>query len=362
MAVREVSPGDAVKTYRYLRIGMIGAVALLVFSTGYEIDHAKNVVTGTDPCVQRSISAYYYTPVSPIFVGCMFLVGLALIVYKGHYVWEDLFLNVAGMLAPVVALVPTTAVGDCFSIAPDRDPLTSGGSLAPWVVANANNNIFALLVVGVVGFVFAFAYWYRHRDNPVIVPPGTLWLLIWVFGVLVIGWWLWRYQAHFFFQHAHGTSANLMFFFLWLAIWVNIGKHQSKLTGLWKQAYVVLQYLIISPVVVSLLAFLVFHLHTFNVLATWEIVVLLVYGILKAINNWWRPWVEGYLAVWMLMIIGVPVSLLFEAHQVFALEAWAITAFVLYWGLQTWENWNEGVCGSRPLSDGATKRLARSAS
>lgn len=130
MAAREVRQVDALKTYQYLRLGMIGAVILLGVALGYEIVQATNVETLADPCAQTSISAYYYTPVGPVFIGCMFLVGLALIAYKGHYVREDLFLNVAGMLAPVVAVVPTTAVGFCYSIVPDRNPLTDGGSLA----------------------------------------------------------------------------------------------------------------------------------------------------------------------------------------------------------------------------------------
>jgi hypothetical protein len=145
---------------------MIGAVVLLGASLGYEILHASNSVTGAEPCAQRSISAYYYTPVAPIFIGCMFLVGLALIVYKGHYAHEDFLLNVAGMLAPVVAVVPTTAVGDCFSIEPDRNPLTADGSLAQWVVLNVHNNMFALLVVGFVGLAFAAGYWFKNREDP----------------------------------------------------------------------------------------------------------------------------------------------------------------------------------------------------
>jgi hypothetical protein len=95
---------DAIKTYRYLRIGMIGAVVLLAASIAIERSKVD--------CWQTWISAYYYTPVRAIFVGSMIAVGLSLIVYKGR-AWEDACLNFAGMLAPVVAVVPTTDVGRC---------------------------------------------------------------------------------------------------------------------------------------------------------------------------------------------------------------------------------------------------------
>lgn len=51
----------------------------------------------------------------------------------------------------------------------------------------------------------------------------------------------------------------------------------------------------------------------------------------------------AYLGAWLFMIIGVPISFSFKAHQIFALEAWEILAFLIYWGLQTRENWNEEI-------------------
>ena len=38
-------------------------------------------------------------------------IGFCLIVIKGSTAWEDTCLNVAGMLAPVVAVVPTSDAG-----------------------------------------------------------------------------------------------------------------------------------------------------------------------------------------------------------------------------------------------------------
>lgn len=103
-------------------------------------------------CAQTSISAYYYPPVRSVFVGAMFVVGLALIVYKGRSPWEDNWLNLAGMLSPVVAVVPTTDIGTCRSVAP-----LPADTLPAWVAPSIDNNLWALWISGVAGLVVAVA-------------------------------------------------------------------------------------------------------------------------------------------------------------------------------------------------------------
>ena len=141
---------DIAKTYLYLRVGIIGAVVLLFTSIIFEYFEAD--------CWQTSISAYYYTPVRAIFVGTLFAVGLALIVYRGQRVGEDFFLNLAGMFAPIVAVAPTTNVNahPCWSIEPEAQPVLADGSLAPWVGEIIQNNMYALLIVGTIGLIFTF--------------------------------------------------------------------------------------------------------------------------------------------------------------------------------------------------------------
>jgi hypothetical protein len=94
-----IEPETALSTYRYLRIGLVAAVAVLTASvvltrlgTGYE---------------QDSVSAYYYTESHNIFVAALCAAGFGLIAYKGEAVTEDVLLNFAGFMAFVVALVPT---------------------------------------------------------------------------------------------------------------------------------------------------------------------------------------------------------------------------------------------------------------
>ena len=89
----------AIETYRYLRVGIVALALLLALAVVGEI------VVG-DAGLLGSISAYYFTPVRDVFVGVLVALGLGLIVIRGRGV-EDVLLNLAGMLAPVVAFVPT---------------------------------------------------------------------------------------------------------------------------------------------------------------------------------------------------------------------------------------------------------------
>jgi len=90
------------------------------------------------------VSAYYYTPVRAILVGALVAIGFGLVVIQGRTTFEDSALNVTGMLAPLVAVVPTSDVGRCWSVAPVPRPIEPDGSLANWVVSNVDNNVAAL--------------------------------------------------------------------------------------------------------------------------------------------------------------------------------------------------------------------------
>src|SRR6266699_1799974 len=125
-------------TWRYLRLAMIGIVAVL--GAAVLIEHFK--VRGE--CFQTSISAYYYTPARAIFVGALIAIGVCMICLRGSTAAENRLLNFAGMFAPVVALVPTPHQGGCSSL-----PQATTGT-----AANIANNILALLVVsGVALFI-----------------------------------------------------------------------------------------------------------------------------------------------------------------------------------------------------------------
>lgn len=281
---------DAIKTYRYLRIGMIGAVVLLGASIAIEGSRAD--------CWQTSISAYYYTPVRAVFVGTLIAVGLALVVYKGRGIAEDACLNVAGGLAPVVAVAPTTDVGRCWSVPPRPLPVEDDGSLATWVVRNIDNNIDALLIAGGFGLLVAAGIAMvvtRSVRAPITRGGrGTRVSLAITAAALLAGWWLVENWDEFT-TRAHGFAALLMFLFLIGAIVVKVVEHRDERD---------------------------------------------------------EPWFWIYAAVAALMILGgvlITTTRVFEDHTVFALEAYEIALFAVYWIVQTAENWNEEVITMEPI-------------
>lgn len=202
----------AVKTYRYLRLAMVGVVLALAISIGFERADVD--------CWQTSISSYYYTPVRAILVGGLIAIGACLIAIQGSTAWEDFWFNLAGIMAPAVAVLPTFDVGECWSIEPPARPRTDDG-LAQWVVANIDNNARALLIAGFVGLIVAAAVAVvDQRDLLAPVRVGglgqraglalTLVLLI-VLYVLYLRW-------DDFLVEAHGLAAVALFVFLALGI------------------------------------------------------------------------------------------------------------------------------------------------
>jgi len=275
----------AVKTYRYLRISMVGAVVLLGVSILIERSNVD--------CWQTSVSAYYYTPVRVIFVGVMMAIGLCLIVIKGSTTWEDAMLNAAGMLAPIVAVVPTTDVGVCWSQSPGPLPVDDDGNLAGWVMANADNNITALLITGIAGLLVAAVIASIATNNVRAIAEvgepgmrlGLLAAMVFLLsgGALFVVW-------DDFNTRAHGIAAVLMFLFLALAVGGNAWERRNdagRRTYFWLYASIAAAMLI-AP------------------------------AIMFPLGSSW-------------------------AHMVLILEATEITLFAIFWLVQTREHWGETV-------------------
>jgi len=140
------------KTYLYLRVGLVALTVFLGASLVIELVLGEGEWLG-------SISAYYYTPVRAVLVGTLTAMGVCLIAIKGRdRPREDLLLNLAGMCAPVVALCPT----------PLEDSAACGTAtrcVPASYVPGVENGIGALLVVGVLGVVFAARTVRRGADE-----------------------------------------------------------------------------------------------------------------------------------------------------------------------------------------------------
>ncbi len=184
----------AVQTYRYLRIGMVllvvglfAAVAAEWRKTGYS-------------CFQTSISAYYYTPAQAVFVAALVAIGVCLVVIKGNTRREDVLLDVAGALAPVVAFVPTPYRERCYSV---RDNLGERAS-------NVTNNVSALLAVAVVAVAVVAVLGRIGRARGEQDLPGPVGTAVAAVVVVVVGV-VFRLDRELFVERAHYTAAIAMF-------------------------------------------------------------------------------------------------------------------------------------------------------
>jgi hypothetical protein len=207
-----------------------------------------------------SVSAYYYTPAQAIFVGALIGLGACMIALKGTNDVEDVFLNLGGMFAAVVAIVPTargedyrTAVRACKQAAgPLLTRKASTGldcptvqTLADATRANVENNMVALLVMGALGLLATVFFALRYRssnrsvgrsgvasmdpDSPRNGLRPTFWwgfgaaLVVWAVGAVVF----WAY-TQWFVDHAHYLAAAGLFACILVVAVANAFRRQGK--------------------------------------------------------------------------------------------------------------------------------------
>jgi hypothetical protein len=166
---------NRLKTYRYLRVGMVLLMVMLAVSI------LVDRVDGPAGEFQTSISDYYYTPVQSVLVGSLVAVGACLIIMRAERDVEDIFLNLAGMFAPLVAFVPI-----------DREGVTDGVLSSESAAAFVDNNVTTLVITGAVAMLVAVAVLVRSwpaLDDPGVRLRRVLGLV--VAGGIVLGTWLW---------------------------------------------------------------------------------------------------------------------------------------------------------------------------
>lgn len=290
-----MSRDDSLKSYRYLRIAIIVLVAGLAASVVVEW-----LKTGPE-CLQVSISAYYYTPAQGMLVGTLVAIGVCLVVIKGNTEWEDALLNVAGMLAPVVAFVPTPYEENCYSA-----PVNASEQ-----AANVDNTITALLVVAALALaVTALIGMLAHHRWTRSQRAG--WLA--AVGVVAAGALVFFYARALFLDAGHYTAAVLMFVLVIAVVVMNaLAYERSTPSRMRRNPYAAVAVLMVA------LPLLMFAIH---LLVGWEHVVL---------------WVEATL----------------------------IVLFASFWAVQTRELWGAGIRppgdGRRmsPRSSGTSSRATQ---
>ncbi|GAB3768788.1 FtsH-binding integral membrane protein [Nocardioides ginsengisegetis] len=198
------SRDDVVKTYRYLRLGMV--LMILFLAAAVVIAWAKVDFA----CLQTSVSAYYYTPAQGVLVGSLVAIGVGMVVLKGDSDLEDVLLNIAGMMAPVVALVPTPHPGRCASVVVDDAQRR----------ASVENNGWSLILVGAVGLAVTALVLRRDRargdDNRQHVLGLAVATALYAGGA--VAFWAWRSGI---LRFGHYAAAIVMFACLIGVVWGN---------------------------------------------------------------------------------------------------------------------------------------------
>ena len=275
------------KTYLYLRVGLVALALFLGASLVIEMAFGDTEWLG-------SISAYYYTPVRSVFVGTLTAMGVCLIAIKGRdRPREDLMLNLAGMCAPVVALVPTpledASCGGATRCVPE--------AFVPGVV----NNVQALLVVGVVGVLFA-ARTVRRDTN----ERGDL-LAIGVSAGGLVAFALWfAFGRDSFLDYAHYGTAVPMFGLIVAVALVNAAK--------------------VDEFVAAGGTLAVGHAETYQ-------------KAYRAIAYFMGAVIGGALVLFVVKAVTGSEPF---AHWVFVVEALLLTAFTAFWILQTLQYAEDG--------------------
>lgn len=130
------------RTYRYLRLAILGAVLSLGVSL---------VIVLVQDGPVTSLSGLFYTPGRTVFTGALVAVSLALIALSGHSV-EQILLDVAALFAPLIAVIPTpVALGDVPGVGcPGAVPCVPDE-----FVPGVHNGIITFSIIAVLGALCA---------------------------------------------------------------------------------------------------------------------------------------------------------------------------------------------------------------
>jgi hypothetical protein len=272
-----VDRDTALDTYRYLRGGIPVMLVMLGAALLIERAHAT--------CWQTSISAYYFTSAHGVFIASLCAIGTLLIVYKGSKDTEDVFLNLAGILAFVVAFVPTS-----------RPVLFCGDAALPDGAVTDQaiiRNVWALAVALVVARV---ASWWMYRRTGTGRSRSALGnVALWVQrAVLAIGVVTLIAFPDWFVTNAHGVAAVAMFSAFIVTVLINafLAGRQDEDKCPHRRAYHLAYQLISVAMVVTLVAAVTVHLilSDFNhVVLVVEVALILEFGaywVVQTIELW----------------------------------------------------------------------------
>ena len=280
--------------YRDVRVGMV-IVTLMVFV-------AIVIEQLSATCWQFALSAYYYTSAHSILIAALLALGALFIMYKGSNDTEDVLLNLAGVSALMIAMVPQGPLKPEERCGHHDLPTEFEPAIQP--------NVWTVVVALIVGWSAMAVLHRRNHTRHKRSPLGTVALLIfWV--IMALGFIALVFFPNRFYAQIHGISGVLMLLSFIITVFCAALVVRQEDTGKapHKDRYKWFYWIIAGVMVVTLIAVVAVHLkHPKD------------------------PWV-----IW--------------------LESAVILEFALYWAIQTWELWNSPDRIGR-LPDDVQRRLA----
>ncbi|QIG39798.1 hypothetical protein G5T42_10145 [Microbacterium sp. 4R-513] len=207
-----------VRTYRYVRIGIAATALVIAIAVVFALG---------DVGLLQSISAYYYSPARNALVGALIAVCFGLFALSGRGVERNL-LDVAALLAPMIAFVPTPMYPGSI---PGFEGTCPGDTpCVPLEVrAGVDDNVATFLVVGVVLVVVALVIRRRQGLAWRQIAASVIVTLV----VLLAVWVTWAFARETFLAFGHFAAAGLFFLVIAaVAVW-NAFPHASD--PLWVQ-------------------------------------------------------------------------------------------------------------------------------
>jgi len=237
------------KSYRYLRMAIVLLLLAIGVSVGYQTGRQDFHLLG-------SISAYYYTPAQVIFVSGLIAVGACMVALKGTTEFEDVVLNLGGMFAAVVAIVPTTRGEDYATVVntctPQAGPLMTGQvsglpcptapGLADATRANVENSMLTLLIMGGIGLLITLIFAINDRRKATPEQPRSIsQKFVWGFGASTVVWafgWVGLFVSRdWFIAHGHFVAAAGLFACMFAVTVSNALRRDGRqLSGSWLAA------------------------------------------------------------------------------------------------------------------------------
>lgn len=262
--------------YRDLRVGMVVITLMLFLAIVIEKLSAT--------CWQFALSAYYYTSAHSIMIAALLALGTLLIVYKGSNDTEDVFLNLAGVSALMIAMVPQGR----------PSPLCGKNDLPTQFVPAIQPNVWTIVAALIVGWS-AMALLHRcnhtrHKRSFLGTVALCIFWLIMAVGLIVL-----VFFPNWFYAQIHGISGVSMLSSFIITVFCAAYVVAREDTGKspHKDRYKWFYRIIAVAMVLTLIAVIAVHLK----------------------HPGWEPWV-----IW--------------------LESAVIFEFAVYWAVQTWELWD----------------------